>query len=172
MLDLLRERRYDQITVQDIIDRADVGRSTFYAHFRNKEELFLGEFGRTLDPESLRLGQENLLQHLHDHYDLVLALRGTEGYDATMQRLRQSLLDSWGRRLASSSPRADGDAPDAAARIARHFLAGGIMEVITWWLLAGMPHPPAEISRLLQLLIAGSLRAIGTPAAQPAAPAG
>jgi AcrR family transcriptional regulator len=39
--DLILEKRYEAVTVQDIIDRADVGRSTFYAHFTDKEDLLL-----------------------------------------------------------------------------------------------------------------------------------
>src|SRR5262245_19961303 len=40
MVDLVIEKRFDDITVQNLIDRADVGRSTFYSHFRDKEDLF------------------------------------------------------------------------------------------------------------------------------------
>lgn len=43
------EQRYDRITVQAIINRADVGRSTFYAHFRDQEAVLTGEFERVLD---------------------------------------------------------------------------------------------------------------------------
>ena len=42
MVSLIRERGFEDLTVQDIIDRADVGRSTFYAHFKSKEDLLAG----------------------------------------------------------------------------------------------------------------------------------
>ena len=38
--DLIIERGYDGFTVRDLIDRADVGRSTFYEHFENKDDVF------------------------------------------------------------------------------------------------------------------------------------
>jgi len=38
--ELIKEKRFDDITVQNVIDRADVGRATFYSHFRDKEDLF------------------------------------------------------------------------------------------------------------------------------------
>src|SRR5438874_13165148 len=40
MVELIKEKRFDDITVQNVIERADVGRATFYSHFRDKEDLF------------------------------------------------------------------------------------------------------------------------------------
>src|SRR6478752_8408264 len=41
LTDLILERGYEAVTVQDVIDRADVGRSTFYAHYMDKDDLLM-----------------------------------------------------------------------------------------------------------------------------------
>jgi AcrR family transcriptional regulator len=43
-MSLSLERKYESITVQEILDRADVGRSTFYMHFQDKDELLVSGF--------------------------------------------------------------------------------------------------------------------------------
>src|SRR5262245_66510880 len=48
LIELMRERPLQQLTVQDVLDRAGVGRATFYAHFQNKRDLFLSENERFL----------------------------------------------------------------------------------------------------------------------------
>ena len=49
LVGLITEKRFDDITVQNVIDRADVGRSTFYTHFRDKEDLLRKDWERFLD---------------------------------------------------------------------------------------------------------------------------
>src|SRR5262249_17076016 len=66
--DLLQEHPVDAITVQQVLDRADVGRSTFYAHFRGKDDLLVGEIERFLEMTA------GLLQHSHAG-DRVIAVR-------------------------------------------------------------------------------------------------
>ena len=41
LIELINERQYDVITVQDVVDRANVGRTTFYLHYTNKDDLFM-----------------------------------------------------------------------------------------------------------------------------------
>ena len=48
LVELMLEKRYDSITVQDILDRADIGRSTFYAHYTDKEDLLMSELTRLM----------------------------------------------------------------------------------------------------------------------------
>ena len=100
LLALMREKRYDRITVQEIIDRADVGRSTFHAHYRDKEEeeVLVGEFEPVLDLLRQHLapadaGDQQLLpslglfRHVREQHGLYQALvrgRGVELlYEAT-----------------------------------------------------------------------------------------
>src|SRR6185436_15529305 len=58
LLALLKEKRYEDISVQDIIERADVARSTFYVHYVDKDDLLTGRDG---------IFAENLGQQLTAH---------------------------------------------------------------------------------------------------------
>src|SRR5262249_48157020 len=76
LLALIRERGWDAVTVQDVCARADVGRSTFYVHFADKEELLLSGFAELrqslrshlADGRRKRLGFTfALLEHAEEH---------------------------------------------------------------------------------------------------------
>ena len=158
---LIRERDYDSITVQDILDRADVGRSTFYAHFRNKDHLLLGDFSQGPVAQPWPTGELDLLEHLAENYDLYRSLAGTEGLPAAMGRLRRTLAEAWRARLTTGDGLwgEAGVAPD----VAEQFLTGALMAVVEWWLAAGMPYSPERLDGMLGRLVAGTLAAASMP---------
>ncbi|TDD43107.1 TetR/AcrR family transcriptional regulator [Nonomuraea terrae] len=114
---LILEKGYDAVTVTDIIDRADVGRSTFYSHFTDKQDaLFsnLDELG-ILHPEPAGRASElfafslPVLEHVHERWQLIRALLGRRGGGLVYARgeqllsavVRKELLDAGGRASAS-----------------------------------------------------------------------
>src|SRR5215469_12080228 len=55
LMELIQEKRIDDVTIQEVLERASVGRSTFYLHFRNKNDLLLNQLERFLDTMSTAL---------------------------------------------------------------------------------------------------------------------
>src|SRR5262249_15482692 len=55
MVELITEKRFDDVTVQNLIDRAQVGRSTFYSHYRDKQDLFRKDWERFIEMLAQRI---------------------------------------------------------------------------------------------------------------------
>src|SRR5215207_8911684 len=120
LMALIMEKGYDRITVQDILDKADVGRSTFYAHYRDKEDLLLSGFDdiRTALAEEAHPrdtqagGKADFLQPLLAVFQHVEGYRHTwpplsrkGGADVIARILRQhvtALVGNWDRSCWST----------------------------------------------------------------------
>lgn len=151
LMALMVERGWDAIDVQLLCDRADIGRSTFYQHFSNKEELLKQNFAGLRDALLAQAARsENgsplafvppLLEHVHEFQAVFRALIGRRSGHYVQDRFRELLVElvksSGGRR--SRAWQADAQA---------HYLAGALFELLVWWLGSNRPHPPGEIEEM------------------------
>lgn len=157
LLSLLPERGWDDIGVQEICERADVGRSTFYLHFQNKEQLLAGGFsdlramlreqGAAADEGQLKplFFLRGLIDHVHEQRKLFRSLIGRRSGHVVHMRFREMLLQLV---EADLSPASAGWQRDAAAR----YVAGALFELLAWWVEARGARSPDEIERYFRQL--------------------
>jgi len=169
LIELMLEQRYDEITVQDIIDRANIGRSTFYAHFLDKEDLLVSGFTRVLDmlglsPQQRDQGENQappslarFFQHVQEHHQLYKALVHGGGIERLFKKSHQHMRRNIERHLAELIP--TGQAPAAPLPLVADYLAGAILTMLTWWLDNDMPYTPDQMDALYQQLVRPGVQA-------------
>jgi AcrR family transcriptional regulator len=169
-LALIIEKGYEGATVEDICAAANVGRSTFYAHYPNKEALHrdglealrrqLGEHcahavGRGDGAHADRLAFSlPMFEHAREHLDVYRALIGNRGGVIALDSIRLMLSDIVRAALAT-----EGGGPDAAMRreFVVRFLVGAYMAVMTGWLDDGARASPQEMDALFRQLVGDGL---------------
>lgn len=103
---LIREKAYDSISIKEILDRANVGRSTFYMHFRDKDELLVSGVHHMLravqsnvPPSSAQRHEKiiwfslPILEHIHQHRRTGQAKMGAKGRAVIHEHLRKVLAE-------------------------------------------------------------------------------
>ena len=178
LIELLGSRHYDQITIQDIVDTANVGRSTFYAHFEDKDHLLNAGFESMLDRlvEQIALDAETgepkfdvtlLFQHSRGHFNLYRALMWGSGFDVLTQRGYDALSQKIEQRLAGLM--AGFEPVTVPLPILAHSIAGSLLIQLRWWLDHKMPYPPEQMNDFFQKLVMSGVRVGVRPAGQPPA---
>ena len=165
---LLAEKSYSKITVQEIIDAANVGRTTFYAHFEAKddllkelcEELFGHIIGSAMDcthahglysdgkaPESMFC---HLLQHLQEDDKNIIGLLSCESSEIFLRYFKDSLNSLVRSQFVNQDRRANTDIPQDF--LINH-ISGSFVEMVLWWIKGRMKQTPAELDRYFRAVI-------------------
>ena len=169
LLQLIVEKHYDAITVQDIIDRANVGRSTFYTHFRDKEDLLIGDWKKFLGVIAAHINLpplwgsvapiEGLMAHVKDYHPLYRALVKSGKTERLFSVGTEHLAEKIEEKIAASDL-----ALDIPPQVCAHYLSLQIFGMLKWWLDRNMPYGPAEMGRMFSLLVApGITNAVSRP---------
>lgn len=166
---LIQEKGYEAVTVQDIIDRANLGRATFYAHFHDKQDLLLSGF------ENVRAAFEHQqqelpakqgqpsptpwdlsqvwFQHAQSSRNLYKALVGKPGGDLVAVQLHQYLSALLREHLGLPATPTKGNLSQTEpAEMVIYWTISSLLALTTWWLDHDLPYTAEQINQLFRQL--------------------
>ncbi len=167
-IELLSKKDFSQITVGEIIEKADVGRATFYAHFETKdfllkemcEDLFCHIFDTAGQDETNHRhifncdGEESLFLHLFRHLlkndNNILLLLSCQNNELFLQYFKINLKKMVESQLNVFKERKNKKLPDSY--LVNH-VAAAFVETVRWWIDNGMKETPETITEYFYLAI-------------------
>jgi AcrR family transcriptional regulator len=152
LVSLLHEKSFDEITVQDVLDRAGVGRSTFYVHYRDKDDLFLSDVEDFLERVSSALKRQDasttrllpvqeFFTHIREAREFYAAL-GRSGKVNDVQALARGFF---ARSIEERLQMAGVEIEPVQRSAQAHALAGTFFSLLDWWIDKGMKADPKEM---------------------------
>lgn len=165
---LLEEKNYNKITVQEIIDKANVGRTTFYAHFETKddllkalcEELFShilrsaadivhtsGLYSNNCAPESVFC---HLLQHLRQNENNILGLLSCESSEVFLRYFKDSLNELVKKQFVDKYY---GNNTKIPMDFLVNHISSSFVEMVMWWIKGQMKESPEDLDRYFRQII-------------------
>lgn len=165
---LLKEKRYEDVSVQDIIERADVARSTFYVHYVDKEDLLVGKWGvfasnlgihgvhaDVLKHEETEgrfiLSTLGWFQHIQVQGDILKIIAKDPAMDLAMKTLHGILHKDMQTRIQNHLP--ENENASIPPSLVIDYLASSLMTLLKWWVKNDMSYPPKRMDEIFQQLV-------------------
>lgn len=188
LLELIKEKGFDAISVEEITERANLGRATFYLHYKDKEDLLLEEFReiasnrvQVLSEIPILLWKSNqgqielvdnhtpimplqlVFEHASQNAELYRILLRGQSSHRIIEQIReiivQSINDIVRTRKQTESPSRPPDVP--IGMLAAYF-SGALMSSLNWWLEQPEPMRPDEMASNFQhLFFPGVMQVMG-----------
>lgn len=171
LVELISEKGYDAVTIQEILDRANVGRSTFYAHFENKDQLLrslLTRLNERFEEGIRQLVAENADYEAHSAHMPFRALQFVE----QNRVLFKSMLDG---QSGQANPLYDYlyvivhehfrmmlelRCPDVQKQeLAARFYTHAFIGALAWWLENDLPYSAEEFGQIINQFTLPGLKA-------------
>ena len=165
---LLSQKNYNKITVQEIIDTANVGRTTFYAHFETKDELlremctdlFDHVFSDRLNAElthdfSFETGNSDalithILYHLRDNNKNIIGILTCESGELFLQFFKQYLDELLATHMLEGVMPKKSEIP---SDFMINHISGSFVNMVQWWFRGGLKQTPEELAKYFMAVI-------------------
>ena len=179
LLELTKEKDYDAISIEEITERANVGRATFYLHFKDKEDLLLEHFSEMAD-EMVQLVSQipfadwlpasdelkgsydedppllplvMVFKHIHENSDFYQVLLKSENSSRIVERIRN--ISSQNIVKFAETKMQNDPIPvlyEVPIGFFASFFSGALLSSVTWWLEEDMHHSPEDVARMFRRL--------------------
>ena len=162
LIALMQEKPFDTITVQDVLDRAHVSRSTFYTHYSDKDDLLMSDAEEFFEHLSLALSKrgdksdrvfpvKEFFAHLAEVQPFFKALMKSGKFQENMELARGHFARGIERRLAELPRGKSIPANELAAIAFTH--AGALLSLLAWWIDKGMRESPDKMDELFHRMV-------------------
>ncbi len=163
LMDLILEVGYDTISIQDITDKANLGRATFYLHFKDKDDLLVDVMDQMMNDFMEQVPQlstaqwqledikavEKLFDFAADHYDLYrILIIGSGGITASRQ-LHRRIAENIETAIQAELVETGAEPLVPPHFLANHF-AGDLLATIYWWLDNDLPYDVGQMAKMFQ----------------------
>jgi len=158
----MQEKPFDEVTVQQVLDRAGIGRSTFYEHYAGKDDLFLSdveEFFEMMATTLERRGEKSnrvmplreMLAHLLDVQPFFRALMASGKVHDVMELGRGHFARGIERRLETLP---EGRKIGSLERgLMANAFAGGAVALMFWWTREKRNTTPEEVDEIFHRMV-------------------
>jgi len=162
LTELILEKGYDDVSVQEVIDRADVGRTSFYTYFRSKEDLLLqnlDDLEKMFEPaEKEKFGQKTdddfslmMFRHLKENWRLAKLLLGNKKIPVVRNYVQNILLKYYKKKFQEDYGKTKNSFEIEGSAV---FISGALLSLTLWWLAMNKPVTPEKMHELFMKMTA------------------
>lgn len=164
VIGLMSEKNFDDITIQEIADRANLNRGTIYLHYQDKYDLLdklmethINEIGE-MDQWACQLEWPDALvpyfEYFEKNYLFFSTILASKGSPASF---RNRLFVSFTEGFKGEIDRESGKNADLNEDVMLQFVGAAYVGIIEWWIKNGMPYPPQTMAKQVGTLLDRSL---------------
>lgn len=168
LIELMGEASFEEITIKDITDRADMNRATFYLHYGTKEELLYKSLESRFDQLVQRIEadissnpdkpvwiddcyDQLVFEHVAEHVDLYKVILGSNGFGGIIHQIIDYIsVVALRNTVAYYGEKEDAEIPH---EVSSRFVAGAMFSLIVWWIRNDMPYSSKEMASMCHRLI-------------------